>query len=344
MPNQTQNAALLEALKEIDHISQAFHEGGYGKEGDRKAMRRITELAQTWLKFTSPAQSEESEPPLDADDGAAHMYPWDLERFKSGEHVGEAFSIPVGCPQGKSVPLYTIEQVRAAIAADRKREGEVDNPNTVLSLEAAQGTGDDLQDAAELIAEVIKAETNGAALGAILSYRQKVRHALLVHQTSAAPVSAGLSEQEIKDIAADAGLPVGAAWAYHTNIIAFARALSSRLLPPDWVAVKDRLLIDVCYIEGDDPFICGVYGKAPLNTLADIEAQLCQSIEEEDGLLTEEGEYRFTARYEPAQRGDYGRIEFEAYWDLTQVSFTPLDEAIEGNSQQAKSMPNQQEE
>jgi hypothetical protein len=157
-------------------------------------------------------------------------------------------------------------------------------------------------------------------------------------------VSAGLSDEVIKDVL-KAHLSIegwrdwlnGEPLSIHQQwFFDFARTLASRLLPPDWVAVKDRLLIDVCYIEGDDPFICGVYGKAPLNTLADIEAQLCQSIEEEDGLLTEEGEYRFTARYEPAQRGDYGRIEFEAYWDLTQVSFTPLDEAIEGNSQQAK--------
>jgi hypothetical protein len=172
---------------------------------------------------------------------------------------------------------------------------------------------------------------------------------------SAAPVSAGLSDGEIrfrffKDMNSEQRLAVFKAFGVYPDdcterlnhsiesrlLDAILKRGASRLLPPDWVAVKDRLLIDVCYIEGDDPFICGVYGKAPLNTLADIEAQLCQSIEEEDGLLTEEGEYRFTARYEPAQRGDYGRIECEAYWDLTQVSFTPLDEAIEGNSQQAK--------
>jgi hypothetical protein len=51
---------LVSALQEIDLISQAFYEGGYGKEGDRKAIRKITELAQTWLRVgKSPASSSE---------------------------------------------------------------------------------------------------------------------------------------------------------------------------------------------------------------------------------------------------------------------------------------------
>ena len=64
---------------------------------------------------------EPSLPPLpDKYEAAAHMYPWDLETFKRGEHAIEAYSIPVGCSYGKSVPLWTSEQMqeyaRAAIS------------------------------------------------------------------------------------------------------------------------------------------------------------------------------------------------------------------------------------
>jgi hypothetical protein len=60
-------------------------------------------------------------PPL-PDEPAAHMYPADLERFKFGEHTGDAFSIAVGSPDyGKSAPLFTADQMheyaRAALAS-----------------------------------------------------------------------------------------------------------------------------------------------------------------------------------------------------------------------------------
>lgn len=36
----------------------------------------------------------------------AHIYPWDLERFKTQETHCTVFSVAVGCADGKSVPLY----------------------------------------------------------------------------------------------------------------------------------------------------------------------------------------------------------------------------------------------
>lgn len=57
---------------------------------------------------------DEQMPPLNHYDAAAHMYPCDLEEFKEGEIVREAFSIPVGSPtHGESVPLWTTEQMFA---------------------------------------------------------------------------------------------------------------------------------------------------------------------------------------------------------------------------------------
>jgi hypothetical protein len=42
---------------------------------------------------------------------AAHMYPSDLERFSRCETSAVAFSVAVGNPDERSVPLFTAEQV-----------------------------------------------------------------------------------------------------------------------------------------------------------------------------------------------------------------------------------------
>ncbi|MGB6103635.1 MAG: hypothetical protein WBF88_07275 [Pusillimonas sp.] len=59
-----------------------------------------------------------------ADEAAAHMYPSDLKTFEVGEHTATAFSIAVGCPSETSQPLFTLDQVRAAIELDRQQRGE----------------------------------------------------------------------------------------------------------------------------------------------------------------------------------------------------------------------------
>ncbi|KVT86314.1 hypothetical protein WT25_11210 [Burkholderia territorii] len=39
---------------------------------------------------------------------AAHMFPSDLERFKTSETFAQAYSVAVGNPDEHSVPLYTL--------------------------------------------------------------------------------------------------------------------------------------------------------------------------------------------------------------------------------------------
>lgn len=56
-----------------------------------------------------------------SDNAVAHMLPSDLEKFKFGEHVAQAYSIAVGNANEKSVPLFTLEQVQSAIEAERVR-------------------------------------------------------------------------------------------------------------------------------------------------------------------------------------------------------------------------------
>lgn len=45
---------------------------------------------------------------------AAHMYPRDLEKFQDEETYAYAYSVAVGCPDGKSEPLFTFHDLQTA--------------------------------------------------------------------------------------------------------------------------------------------------------------------------------------------------------------------------------------
>lgn len=90
-----------------------------------------------------------------SDEAAAHMLPSDLKKFECGEHVAEAFSIAVGNPDEISQPLFTLDQVRAAIEADRKLAGDLE-----AQLEKALTERDDYHDMADQLAEQIAAITD----------------------------------------------------------------------------------------------------------------------------------------------------------------------------------------
>lgn len=58
---------------------------------------------------------------------AAHMYPSDLERFQTRETFAQAYSVAVGNPDERSVPLYTLSELLAHMdAALRAQAEEVD--------------------------------------------------------------------------------------------------------------------------------------------------------------------------------------------------------------------------
>lgn len=44
---------------------------------------------------------------------AAHMFPSDLERFKTSETFAQAYSVAVGNPDEHSVPLYALNRSKA---------------------------------------------------------------------------------------------------------------------------------------------------------------------------------------------------------------------------------------
>lgn len=66
--------------------------------------------------LSAPASAELPEP-------VAHMYPSTLEKFETEETTGVAFSVAVGCPDERSVPVFTLSQLvdyaeaRAALSA-----------------------------------------------------------------------------------------------------------------------------------------------------------------------------------------------------------------------------------
>lgn len=47
-----------------------------------------------------------------ADDCIVHIYPSDLERMESNETTAGVYSVAVGCPEERSIPLYTADQMR----------------------------------------------------------------------------------------------------------------------------------------------------------------------------------------------------------------------------------------
>ena len=66
-------------------------------------------------------------PPLP--EPAAHMYPSDLERFQTNETFATAYSVAVGNPDERSVPLMTLSDTvayaAAAVAMERERCAKV---------------------------------------------------------------------------------------------------------------------------------------------------------------------------------------------------------------------------
>jgi len=76
-----------------------------------------THVREVWKCMLEAAPAAPVAEVLTADDAAAHIMPSDLVKFKRSECTGVAYSIPVGSPDERSVPLFTREQVIAAMSA-----------------------------------------------------------------------------------------------------------------------------------------------------------------------------------------------------------------------------------
>jgi len=83
--------------------------------------------------------------------------------------------------------------------------------------------------------------------------------------------------------------------------------------------IDGLVIVEMYYMgEGDDPFICGVWGKIDPNSLEDIERDCRENLEE--SFPSGGGSYWFLAER------DEGDDLHAAYWDLTQIRYKKLEE------------------
>jgi hypothetical protein len=86
-------------------------------------------------------------------DAAAHMYQSDLEKFKSQETFSHAYSVAVGCPDERSVPLFTLSDM-VAYADKQAALKDVE----IFGLNSSIGhLGDLVDEAREMLHEAMRA-------------------------------------------------------------------------------------------------------------------------------------------------------------------------------------------
>ena len=86
-------------------------------------------------------------------EAAAHMYPSDLEKFKSKETFSHAYSVAVGCPDERSVPLFTLsDMVEFAEKQAALKDVEIFGLNSSIGH-----LGSLVDEARELLAEAMRA-------------------------------------------------------------------------------------------------------------------------------------------------------------------------------------------
>jgi hypothetical protein len=95
-------------------------------------------------------------------------------------------------------------------------------------------------------------------------------------------------------------------------------------------AVQDRgrTEIDICIVDRDAIFICGVWGSITADAIEAIEKDLAEPGEWIDHAPDNAITVRCSVEWVPDQRGAYGMVELAGYWDLTFLRVTELDTAI----------------
>lgn len=86
--------------------------------------------------------------------------------------------------------------------------------------------------------------------------------------------------------------------------------------------MRDKLKVEVIFLQGDEPFICAVYGRCTTYCLAEIELEMKSMLED----FIDDGEYEITCSYFKGQYDEYGRCELSPGWELSITGFTPLPE------------------
>lgn len=86
----------------------------------------------------------------------------------------------------------------------------------------------------------------------------------------------------------------------------------------------DKLLVEVFYQSGNDPFICGVIGHATAESLHRIEKDCLEN--KEDIFDIGDGNYLFEANWFSGQYGEHGQCEFPPCFELEIVAFEEVKE------------------
>ena len=82
-------------------------------------------------------------------------------------------------------------------------------------------------------------------------------------------------------------------------------------------------LIEVFYLYGHEPFVCGVNGAVGNGMIEGIEKDLDENREFLD---KGDGTYLYRTTWQEAQTGEYGRVEIPGYWDLELIRFQSVDD------------------
>ena len=98
-------------------------------------------------------------------------------------------------------------------------------------------------------------------------------------------------------------------------------ALTSQLQSAQPVALP--LTVDVCFIDGDDPFICTVHGKITVDALSEIEADIHENPDFGKG----DGVYSYNVTRFNGQYGFEGRCELPPGWELDEIGYEPITAA-----------------
>ena len=83
------------------------------------------------------------------------------------------------------------------------------------------------------------------------------------------------------------------------------------------------LTVDVCFIDGDDPFICTVHGKITVDALSEIEADIHENPDFGKG----DGVYSYNVTRFNGQYGFEGRCELPPGWELDEIGYEPIEAA-----------------
>lgn len=83
-----------------------------------------------------------------------------------------------------------------------------------------------------------------------------------------------------------------------------------------------RLVIDVYYSIGNDPFICAVFGETTAVVLSQIEKEFIDNPNECPSFEKGEGTYKYETSFCEGQFDAHGRCELRGYWEHDEIGFT----------------------